>query len=189
MEGSGFEARFERYKLILFILLFVGLSIIGLSGIGVIGELSFLNPRDDVPEEFGTVISWLLLLVSAYVIVGFVRLLLKCDYAYRIDDFGIHFGRTGESIPWAAISSTRRWSPKVPTGTIIPMRQNFLVFEVDPEFARKPTFMDRIGVGMYSQLSLNTYQITAVGTDKSLQEIIEGFNKFAPEHARIASAD
>lgn len=184
MKGGVFEVRYQRFKIALF-MLFCALTIV--LGLMLIGAIASPEPQGHVSEVRRLFSGWFCILGGGYLTAKLALLMWRGSVAYRFDAFGIHMGRTGDSIPWKAISNPRRWVQRVPSGSIIPVRQRWLVIEVLPEFSRKVPLWDQVGRGLYPGLTKHSHFINSTGTDMSLDEIIEGFNKFAPQHAQISS--
>ena len=180
MDGDVFIVRDSRWKLAALTAGALGFVSVGLAGLGVFGD----NPFPREPGQVGRPLLWFS--ISLFALAGMIALkrVISPGEALRIDASGISF-RSGDFVPWHHIEKAKHWTQVLRRNVFITTKQHWIVFDIDPVYESElPKYKIWLRDLNFSY-SGGSHAITAIGTDHSLEEIVQGFNRFAPEELKV----
>lgn len=155
-----------------------------LLGLGIYGE----NPFPREPDQYERIFIWACVGVSSLGIAVIFRRLIWPRELYRFDNQGVSI-RAKEFVRWEEIRAARMWNQSIRNNALFTVRFRWLVFDVDPEFEHSlPIYKVWLRDFNFGSAG-GTHTLTAFGSKCLHDELIDGFNRFAPEYLKVEVAE
>ncbi len=173
-----FVVSYSKLKLVGLAASSFAMTLACLAGLEVFGDNPW--PRDlDYP-----ILGWGMVILFAGATVRLAYLSLTANEAYRVDNAGLTFAN-GQLLPWSVVKSTKVWTLRLRSSALFPVRQRFIVMDVDPGWNEDVSRLGGALREMETALTGGSHSLAASGMDRSFDELVAGFNQFAPDHLKV----